>query len=65
VWLGYLLHCDNPTCVSDVTSSHFWSGAANSDGLVAWVYTRRFPNPAAKGDTVDDLGVAAPAANSC
>jgi hypothetical protein len=34
------------------------------DGLVAWVYTRRFPNPAAKEDTVDDLGVAAPAANS-
>jgi hypothetical protein len=63
-WLGYLLHCDKPTCVPEVISSRFWSGADNSDGLVAWVYPRRFPNPAAKEDTVNDLGVAAPAANS-
>jgi hypothetical protein len=63
-WLGYLLHCDNPTCVSDVISSRFWSGVDNSDGLVAWFSQGGFRNPAPKEDTVDDLGVAAPAANS-
>jgi hypothetical protein len=53
-----------PNLRFNVISTRFWSGADNSDGLVACVYPRRFPNPAAKEDTEDDLGVATPAANS-
>jgi hypothetical protein len=29
---GYLLHCDKPSCLPDVISSHFLSANDNSDG---------------------------------